>query len=457
MTRGNLLRAGALLTAGAGVVHLVHASGQTEVRLAAFFLGAGIAQVGIAAFVARGRRWAPPAALALDAGLVALYAAVHLNAADPFTGTGVAAKALEVGALVLLAAGVARLEPERPTAAGAPPGRVTRRQLLRAGSVGAAGAVAGGVLSRVAAAQDHHAVRAAARVAQDPHGHFGNAAVGEVDTRTFDPMAYLREFDEGKVSRLADGRTLREFTVTAVDVEIEVAPGVYFPAWSYNGKVPGPTLRATEGDLVRVHFTNAGGHPHTMHFHGFHRAEMDGVFEIVDRGKTFTYEFEAEPFGLHLYHCHTVPLKRHIHKGLYGVFIVDPPGGRPAADEMVMMMNAFDTNFDGENEIYSVNTVAHYYLRHPIRIKANELVRIYLVNITEFDLINSFHSHATFFNEYRTGTRLEPDSFTDTIILGQGERSILELRYRFPGRYMFHAHVSEFAELGWSGMFEVAT
>jgi FtsP/CotA-like multicopper oxidase with cupredoxin domain len=182
---------------------------------------------------------------------------------------------------------------------------------------------------------------------------------------------------------------------------------------------------------------------------------MDGVFELVNKGESFTYEFTAEPFGLHLYHCHTPPLKRHIHKGLYGVFIVDPPGGRPPANEMVMMMNAFDTNFDGENEVYSVNTVAHYFLRHPIRIKAGELQRIYLVNITEFDLINSFHSHATFFNEYRTGTRLESDNFTDTVILGQGERSILEFTYREPGTYMFHAHVSEFAELGWAGMFEV--
>ncbi len=44
-------------------------------------------------------------------------------------------------------------------------------------------------------------------------------------------------------------------------------------------------------------------------------------------GDRFVYEFDAEPYGLHLYHCHAVPLKRHIHKGLYGVFIVDPTAG----------------------------------------------------------------------------------------------------------------------------------
>jgi len=73
------------------------------------------------------------------------------------------------------------------------------------------------------------------------------------------------------------------------------------------------------------------------------------------------------------------------------------------ADELVMMMNGFDTNFD----------------------------------------------------EYRTGKSLTPDTFTDTVIFGQAERSILEVRFQFPGRCMFHAHKTEFAELGWMGLFDV--
>lgn len=334
--------------------------------------------------------------------------------------------------------------------------RLTRRQLLASGSLGAAGAVAGKVLGRSAQAHDGHELSETYRKLTGGHGHFGNISTGEINLAAFNPSDYLKDFDYGKVSKLPGGQTLREYEISSADITIEVAPGVEFAAWAFNGKVPGPTLRATQGDLVRIHYTNVGAHPHTMHFHGFHSAGMDGVFELVGKGKSFTYEFTADPFGLHLYHCHTPPLKRHVHKGLYGTFIVDPPGGRPPANEMVMMMNAFDTNFDGGNEVYAVNTVAHHYLRHPIKIKTNEPVRIYLVNITEFDLINSFHSHATFFNEYRTGTKLEPDNFTDTVVLGQGERSILELSYREPGKYMFHAHVSEFTELGWAGMFEVS-
>jgi FtsP/CotA-like multicopper oxidase with cupredoxin domain len=149
------------------------------------------------------------------------------------------------------------------------------------------------------------------------------------------------------------------------------------------------------------------------------------------------------------------PLAEHIAKGLYGAFVIDPRRGRPDADELVMVMNGFDTNFDGENEVYAVNTVGFHYMHEPIAIRRDELVRIYLVNALEFDPINSFHSHANSFDYYPTGTSLEASELTDTIVQGQGQRGILELRYRFPGRYMFHAHKSEFADLGWMSAFQV--
>ena len=297
--------------------------------------------------------------------------------------------------------------------------------------------------------------------APPPFGHGGNTTVGEIDVQRmgYDPVAFLTSFERGRTSRLANGRVLREFQVVAFDKEIEIAPGLFFPAWTFNGTVPGSTLRCQAGERVRVKFINAGSHPHTMHFHGVHTAEMDGVPGVgpgeILPGKSFVYEFDAEPFGLHQYHCHTLPLKRHIHKGLYGAFIIDPPQGRPRARELVMVMNAFDTNFDGENEVYAVNSVAFHYMRHPIKVRRHELVRIYLVNMTEFDPINSIHIHGNFFHVYRTGTRLQTSEFTDTIMLCQAERAILEVRFPYNGRYMFHAHQTEFTELGWMGFFEV--
>ena len=298
------------------------------------------------------------------------------------------------------------------------------------------------------------------------HENHAMGTVGRVPHDAFDPSGYLRSWNFSELppdqrSRFyretprPDGSLLREYEIYAVDREIEIAPGIFFPAWTYNGQVPGPTIRATEGDRVKVNFTNQGSHPHTIHFHGWHTPAMDGSLpgQEVQPGQTFVYEFDADPFGLHLYHCHTVPLKRHIHKGLYGAFIIDPKGGRPPADEMVMVMNAFDTNFDSENEVYAVNTVANAYMHEPIRVTVGRPVRIYLVNITEFDLVNSLHLHAMFFDVYRTGTSLTPGERTDTLMLCQGERAIVEATFRYPGDFMFHAHQSEFAELGWMGLF----
>ncbi len=332
---------------------------------------------------------------------------------------------------------------------------LSRRDLLRAGLIGATGlaAVRGAVALKPKQAYTQGDGGPAAGSAHQQHG--ANAAMGELRPGGFDPMKFLTHFEYGRVSKLANGQTLREYELLAADKEIEVAPGVFFPAWTYNGQVPGPTLRCTEGDRLRINFVNAGSHPHTIHFHGIHQANMDGVFEVVDPGRTYTYEFDAEPFGLQLYHCHAIPLKRHIHKGLYGTFIIDPKTARPAANEMVMVMNGFDTNFDNDNEVYAVNTVGFHYQNHPIPLKVGELNRIYLTNLTEFDLINSFHLHGNFFRFYRTGTDLERFDWTDNVMLCQGERGLIEFTFKFPGRFMFHAHQSEFAELGWMGVFDV--
>ena len=332
-----------------------------------------------------------------------------------------------------------------------------RRFLKRLGAAGALGGAA--VLGRgeLVGAQAMHE-------GHDDHGIFGSGinshgAVGEVDhaRNGFDPHEILTDFDYGEVSKDSTGRTVREYEFLAINKEIEVAPGVFFPAWTYNGRVPGPTIRCTEGDRIRIRFVNTTEHPHTIHFHGIHPAKMDGVPGAGEAfgGGEFVYDFIAEPFGTHLYHCHSIPLPTHIHRGLYGAFIVDPKKGRPDANEMVMVMNAFDTNFDKENEIYALNTVAFAYANRPIEIEKGRLQRAHVINITEFDPLNSIHIHANFFHLYRTGTSLVPDEFTDIISMGQAERHMIEFTYEDAGHFMFHAHQSEFVELGWMSAFNV--
>lgn len=339
---------------------------------------------------------------------------------------------------------------------------ISRRGFLKAGvgSAGLAGAAAIGLSidrSNATSAHNPHS--------QDGHlPHLMPTVVGEVDhlRNGFNPTEILTDFDMGKLSTLPSGQPLREYTIAVENKEIEVVPGLRYAAWTYNGRIPGPTIRVRQGDRVRIKFLNAGDHEHSIHFHGIHPANMDGVFDaasgVVQPGEKYTYEFDAEPFGVHLYHCHTTPLAKHIAKGLYGAFIIDPKEARPRADrELVMVMSGYDVDFDGKNDFYVVNGIPFHYNhdKNPIRLKVNELVRIYLVNVLEFDAINSFHLHANFFHYYPTGTSLKPSEFTDTIALMQGQRGILEFRYKYTGRYMFHAHKTEFAELGWTGVFDV--
>lgn len=368
-------------------------------------------------------------------------------------------------------------------------GNPGRRALLVGGLVAAGGAVAlaKGTPAQTAPSAGSTAGHDMAHMQADPYAapmpgmaHGNMMTVGRVDhaRNGFDPTLLLTDWETGTTELMADGRTLRSFEVTAIDQEIEIAPGIFFPAWTFNGRVPGPALRAKEGERLRITFRNNGSHPHSMHFHGLHSARMDGVpgAGLIGPGEEFTYEFDARPFGCHLYHCHALPLKRHMHKGMYGLFVIDPdPARHPAQEavarsrllgtpenaewqELAMVMNAFDTNFDGGNEVYAVNSIAHAYMNAPIRIDKTRPVRIYLVNVTEFDPINSFHLHANFFNYFDTGTTLTPTLQTvDLIMQCQAQRGILEFSFaeHEDGMYMFHAHQSEFTELGWVGHFDV--
>ncbi|MEX0591718.1 MAG: multicopper oxidase domain-containing protein, partial [Xanthobacteraceae bacterium] len=218
--------------------------------------------------------------------------------------------------------------------------RLNRRGVLSGGVVAAGGAVLAAVTGdKGAGAQGGHPGHGTPATQHPHYSPTGDAAphtrahgpmisVGDVDNARngFDPSALLTDWETGEVSRLPDGRTLRTFEIAAEDKEIEIAPGVMFPAWTFNGRVPGPTLRATEGERLRIVFQNYSAHPHTMHFHGIHAARMDGIpgaGEVLPGGE-FIYEFDALPFGCHLFHCHWLPLKRHIHKGMYAAFIIDP-------------------------------------------------------------------------------------------------------------------------------------
>lgn len=200
---------------------------------------------------------------------------------------------------------------------------LSRRDFLKVGSLAFMGSAGAGLLTRKQDNLSNHTDTAPARhlMQQGDHGDLPGT-VGEVDhaKNGFNPTDILTDFDYGETSTLPNGQTLREYEIVSFNKNIEVLPGIEFPAWTFNGRIPGPTIRATEGERIRIHFRNGSNHQHSIHFHGFHPGEMDGVpgtgpGGLVEPGGSFTYEFDAEPFGLHLYHCHVFPLARHIAKG----------------------------------------------------------------------------------------------------------------------------------------------
>ena len=187
---------------------------------------------------------------------------------------------------------------------------------------------------------------------------------------------------------------------------------------------------------------------------------MDGLpgvgLGVIQPGKSVTYEFDAEPFGLHLYHCHVNPLAEHIARGMYGAFIVDPKEGRPEADELVMVMNGFDTNFDLSNEVYAVNTVGFAYMNEPIRVRAEragaDLPRE-RARVRPDQLVPRARQLLPLLPD-RHVARAGRVHRHDHAVPGPARHPRAALPYE--GQYMFHAHQSEFAQLGWMGLFEVS-
>jgi len=337
------------------------------------------------------------------------------------------------------------------------------------------------------------------------------------------PVEYLTYFNCGHVSKDQSGRTVRQFTLIVQEHQkIPISyEGHIFDAWTYNGTIPGPTIRVTEGDLVRIRVINSNEneHPHSLHTHSIHFAKNDGVSMggypggAISPGRSFTYEFIAQPYGVYPYHCHVDPIADHINRGLYGMMIIDPREPRPQMTEMAMLLNGYDMDYDQEgpthlppaalfepsqqdekdanvtegansnetstdanmthvsavpdikekdagdserdNEIYTVNGKAFEYMMHPIVLQTGKQYRIYVVNMLEFDLVNSFHLHGSMFDYYTAGTDETSDYNTDIVTLTQGDRGIMEFTYDYPGTYMFHAHQAEFTDLGWMGLFDV--
>jgi FtsP/CotA-like multicopper oxidase with cupredoxin domain len=254
-----------------------------------------------------------------------------------------------------------------------------------------------------------------------------------------------KETRSSNIESLQEGfMPTKKFTMVLENTEIEIAPSEKISVWAFNGTVPGPTIRLTEGENVSILFINNGTFPHTIHFHGIHDDKNDGVLPVILPGKSYSYNITAEPAGALMYHCHVPPVSEHIRMGMYGAFIIDPKDQslRPAK-EYYMVMSEFST--DQKNvtkflaDYYPINGYSYQYMSDPLEVNQNELTRIYLVNLG-ITVSSPMHLHSTIFDVYPSGLLSNKPYKAQTVQVAPGDAAIIEAKWKYPGSYMFHSH-----------------
>src|SRR5581483_2818762 len=264
---------------------------------------------------------------------------------------------------------------------------------------------------------------------------------------------------------------VREFTLVAQEVDWALLPGTTVRAWTYNGQLPGPELRVTEGDLVRVTLVNQLPVPTTLHWHGVDVPNaMDGVpgltQEAVPPGGTFTYEFTATNPGTRWYHSHQDP-EVQVALGLYGALIIEPrtpPPDAPVVDrEYTYLLSewalaltpavatgaaALPTSGPGaphskepDFDLFLLNGKAGEAVP-PIEVQPGQRVLVRLINAGS--LVHVMHLHGHSFRIVATDGNPVPvvaQLTKDAVTLGPSERVDLLFVADNPGLWLFHCHI----------------
>lgn len=298
-------------------------------------------------------------------------------------------------------------------------------------------------------------------------------STNETDAREVNSAGISTGYDIGVASKPAPTGEVREYQLVASETDWEIAPGVVVKAIAYNGQVPGPTIRVTEGDTLRVTLTNKLDQPTSIHWHGLHVPnEMDGVVPFsqpeVAPGESFTYEFPASHAGTFMYHSHQNAVEQ-VDRGLYAPLIIDPAEATPAQfdKEFTMMLSAWDTTAmpeaghdmpDGssmeepdaaDDDMAGMAMNYNYFTINGKAFPSNEtwtvtegdLVRVRLINIS--NLVHPMHLHGQDFTVIaKDGEPIRPElqQTMNTIAVNAGETYDIVFRADNPGTWIFHCH-----------------
>ena len=297
--------------------------------------------------------------------------------------------------------------------------------------------------------------------------------------------------------RLVDTKDgpVKEFHLTIRDIGFEIFPDKPMMGWGFDGQVPGPTIRVTDGDRFRVIVTNeTNDGEHTMHIHGQSKpVTMDGVPFLgqkpIKKGETYTYEFTAKNIGTSWYHCH-VDSAHHVDMGMHGAFIVEPkkekltydreyvmildewptahvhmhsdPSPEPGHDEHGVMTlhpdsppmheheaekekkkkrDWYPVTYPARQEVYDGFTIngRSFPFTEPLIVKKGEKVRIRFINVGYKQHFMHTHSHR-FTVVARDGSYVDEPQQIDTVGIGPGQRVDVIFTADNPGTWPFHCH-----------------
>lgn len=248
---------------------------------------------------------------------------------------------------------------------------------------------------------------------------------------------------------------VKVFDIAARPVRWNILDNVTATAWTYNGTAPGPLIRVTEGDRVRILVKNELDEPTTVHWHGLDVPNaMDGVPDLTQKpiqpGETFAYEFTASPAGTFMYHSH-FDSDVQVSAGLYAPFIVDPKDGVKADVDVTLMlsewrivggqtfaampMTGMDPNY------FTINGKA-FPATETINVQRGQRVRLRFISIGQF--VHPMHLHGMPFKIVATDGHPVPEAAQltkDTVLVAPGERYDVEFTATEPGKWMLHCHI----------------
>jgi nitrite reductase (NO-forming) len=269
---------------------------------------------------------------------------------------------------------------------------------------------------------------------------------------------------------------VRKVTLTAQEVTLEVAPGVWQKRWTFNGRTPGPTLHGRVGDVFEVTLVNDGSMGHSIDFHAGALAP-DRPMRTIEPGESLEYRFTAGRAGIWMYHCSTMPMTAHIGAGMFGAVVIEPEG-LPAVDRSYVLVqsetylqtvatkpeDATEVNADAVNAeqptYMSFNGIAFGYDQQPLTARVGERVRFWVLAVgpnrpTSFHIVGAQFDTVFFEGGYLL--RRGSDAFgtknggSQALGLQAAQGGFVETVFPEAGRYTFVNHSMVDAERGAHG------